>query len=217
MEAPTQQVVDGLPQCLSDDIPTGHFNCAYRRRHVQPGIAIIVTRGEHCLPQFFDVKGVGTDDKLFTQVFDQADLGIQFLRISRWPFPQSDDAFIRFQLHKQPHTSPREKGDCSLTQWSLLRRSSSLSSNRFFNASDPTEHQLPTWQHKCGGRSIGSQTRPPQPLYFKHGSPNRRIPATQWSFAISPLPRPPRLESQDHPEQASPLMPLASHPLGQRK
>ena len=109
MEAPTQQIVDGLTERFADDVPAGHFDRAQRRRHVQTGIAIVVTRSKHCLPQLLDVEGVGADNKLLAQIFDQPDLRVQVFRIPRWPFTQSDDTLIRFQQHKQPQ-APAAKG-----------------------------------------------------------------------------------------------------------
>ena len=102
-----EQVVDGLVQCFADDVPTRHFNGTQGRCCVEAGVAIVVPRCKDALPQAFDVKGACADGELLTQVFDEADLGVQIGGISRGSLAQSDNAFVCDELDKEPVSPPR--------------------------------------------------------------------------------------------------------------
>ena len=102
----TEQIVDGLVQGFADDVPTRHFNGTQGGCCVEAGVAVVVPRCKDALPQAFDVEGACADGELLTQVFDEADLGVQIGGISRGALAQSHDAFIGDELDKEPVSPP---------------------------------------------------------------------------------------------------------------
>ena len=106
MDSAAEQVVDGLVQCFADDVPTRHFNGAQGGCCVEAGVAIVVSGCKDALPQAFDIKGACADGELLTQVFDEADLGVQIGGISRGALAQSYDAFVGDELDKEPVSPP---------------------------------------------------------------------------------------------------------------
>ena len=69
-------------------------------------LAVVVPGRKDALPQAFDVKGACADGELLTEVFDEADLGVQIGGIPRGSLAQSYDAFVGDELDKEPVSPP---------------------------------------------------------------------------------------------------------------
>ena len=97
-----KQVVDRLVRRLADQIPAGHLDRRERRHAVQPGVAVVVQRRLHPLPDLLHVERAFAFHEAVEQVVQQFDLRLQIRRATGDALPQADEPLVRPELDEQP-------------------------------------------------------------------------------------------------------------------
>ena len=106
-----QEIVDGLVGRLADDVPAGDLDGAQGGRGVEAGVAEVVARAVHALPDLLDAERVLPDDELAAHLLQQGYLRLHLLHgevpagagegVAGDALAQAHDALVRDQLHEE--------------------------------------------------------------------------------------------------------------------
>ena len=69
MEYAAEEIVNRLVQRFTDDVPTCHLNRTHRRRSQRAGVAHSGAFVK-CIPEFFNLKRIRTDEEAFSPILD---------------------------------------------------------------------------------------------------------------------------------------------------